>query len=190
MKALKIIALAVLAFLVLTFVLALFSDPPVKTSSPSAPTQEPEAPDVPESGEEVASDLIPGLNPVDVYLSLENRGFTVKKDFGQGYAIWTCVQKFPSVELSADVQGPSATEVNMVRAMVMADGVEKTALAGRDFVAYVASAPYKGSQPQVAHDWVIENYDMDGATLTIGGVIFTMKAPSVLYRMLIIEPVK
>lgn len=190
MKALKILALAVLAFVVLIFVVGLFADPPSKAGSPSAPTEQPAAPDTPESDEEVASSLIPGLNPVDVYLSLENRGFTVKKDFGEGYASWSCVQKYPSVELSADVQGPSATEVNMVRAMVMADGVEKTALAGRDFVAFVASAPYTGAQPQVAHDWVIENYDMDGATLTVGGVIFTMKAPSVLYRMLIIEPVK
>lgn len=188
MKALKILALAVLALVVLIFVVGLFSDAPSKAGSPSAPTEQPAAPDAPESGEEVASSLIPGLNPVDVYLNLEQRGFTVSKNLKPGELSWTCTQTWPSVEFVAETFGPEVDKASLVRATVTADGVNKTALAGRDYLALVASIPYTGAQPQVAHDWVLANFDQDSSTTNIGGATFTLYAPTEAFRMLTIQP--
>ena len=190
MKALKYTVLALVGAFVLVMAIGLLSEPPTAEERAAAEASSNESQPPESEADEVAQHVIPGLNPVDVYLNLEQRGFTVTKDFSGGSAIWTCAQKWPSVDLTADVIGSSATEVTMVRAMVMADGVEKTALAGRDFVAMVASVPYDGAQPQVARDWVVSNYDQDSSTTTIGGARFTLRAPSDLYRMLLIEPVK
>lgn len=183
-KALKIIGLSALAFIVLVILLGVFSDPPTEAERAAAAAAQVE----PAPAEEPPSRFIAGMNPVDVPLNLEKHGFTVKKDFGGGYTTRTCKQILPGVEYTAEVGGPGTRDVDMVRAMVMADGVTQTALAGRDFVAFVASVAYTGAQPQNAHDWVVANFDQDGATTTIGGATFTMKAPSALYRMLLIEP--
>lgn len=137
-----------------------------------------------------AHQVIPGLNPVDVYLSLEKRGFTVKKSYRDGYSLRTCIQEMPSITFSTNVGGPGTKEVDDVTATVMVDVAEKTVQAGRDFLAFVASVPYTDANPQSAHDWVLANYDQDGATTTIGGAVFTIKAPTVAYRMLMIQPVR
>jgi hypothetical protein len=134
--------------------------------------------------------LIPGLAPVDVYLNLEQRGFTVTKDLKPGACSWMCEQLYPSVKFNASVYGPETDVVSFIRGEVMADGVEKTALAGRDFLAFLASIPYDGAESQAAHDFVVQNYDLDSSVARIGGVQFTLRAPSVVYRTLLIEPVR
>ena len=188
MKALKILALAVLAFVLLIFVVGLFADPPSTSAPHSAPTEQPAAQVTPESSEEVASSLIPGLNPVDVYLNLEQRGFTVTKNLKPGQLSWTCTQTWPSVEFVAETFGPEVDKASLVRATVTADGVNKTALAGRDYLALVASIPYTGAQPTEAHTWVLSNFDQDSATTNIGGANFTLYAPTEAFRMLTIQP--
>lgn len=188
-RTLKIIGLSLAGlFILLVIIGRTLGEPPAKAeqSATQAVIPEPETSEPSPEGRKA----LPGLSPVDVYVSLENRGFEVKKEFSEHYASWTCVQKWPSLELTAEVIGPNADEVGVVRAMVMADGVTKTAAAGSDFVAFVASAPYEGSDPQTAHDWVIANFDQDSATTQIGGAHFTLRAPSAVYRMLTIEPVR
>ena len=185
-KAFKILGFAALGFIALCIVIGLTVDLPA-TSAVAKPAEE-VAEQVTTSPEPTPATIIPGLNPVDVYLTLEKRGFTVSKNLKPGQLSWTCKQSWPSVEFSAEVFGPEVDEVSFVRAEVMADGVNKTALAGRDYLAMMASAPYTGSQPQVAHEWVVANFDQDGATTTIGGTSFTLRAPSEVYRMLTIQP--
>ena len=189
-RTLKIIGLSLAGlFILLVIIGRTLGKPPAKTQAEAAQapaTPEPEVVPAASKGYQA----IPGLSPVDVYLSLEKKGFEVKKEFGEEYASWKCMQKWPSLELTAEVIGRTADDVEVVRAMVMADGVNKEAVAGRDFVAFVASAPYEGSEPQTAHDWVIANFDQDSATTRIGGAHFTLRAPSAVYRMLTIEPVR
>lgn len=171
-------------FLLIILVGIFVDAPPTTPSAPVEVETEPvtDAPVVPE--------IIPGLAPVDVYLSLEQRGFIVEKDLQTGACSWVCTQEWPSVKFTADVFGPDVNSVSSVRADVMADGVNKTALAGRDFLAMVASVPYTGAEQQASHDWVIANYDTDSATMVVGGAQFILRAPSELYRMLIIGPVR
>lgn len=186
MKALKYIGIVVAALILLSLIGAMFGDQPVKKVERFTPSEE-ATPEV-EPAEPDAPRVIAGLNPVDVYLNLEKRGFKVEKNFTSGALSWKCVQAWPSVQYESEVFGTSATEVTYVRSSVMADGVEKTALAGKDFLALVSSVPYTGAEPQKAHDWVMANYDQHEASIVIGSARFTIKAPTVVYRMLILEP--
>ncbi len=187
MKALRYIIIVIAALVLLSLIGAMFEGQPTKkVEQPSTSEGQPELPTPIEASS--SSRIIAGLNPVDVYLNLENRGFTLTKDFSAGYVIRTCVQKWPSVEYRAEVGGKVSDEADGVQATVMADGVEKTAEAGKDFLAFVASVPYTGAEPKKAHDWVLSNFNQDGASIVIGSARFTIKAPTVVYRMLMIEP--
>jgi hypothetical protein len=137
---------------------------------------------------EVEHRVIPGLNPVDVYRSLEKRGFVIKKIHKDGYSVRTCIQEMPSITFSADVAGPGTKEVDNVTATVMVDGAGKVIQAGVEYLSFIASVPYTGADPQAAHDWVQSNFDTDSATTTIGGASFTIIAPTAFYRMLMIDP--
>lgn len=132
--------------------------------------------------------VIPGLNPVDIYVNLKQRGFTVKDSYNPGYSIHDCEQAWPSVTFVASVGGPGSRAVDDIRATVMADGVQKTALAGRDFLALIASVPYTGANPDMAHQWVVDNFNRDSAIITIGGAVFVLKAPNPVFRLLSIRP--
>lgn len=142
-----------------------------------------------QAAEPEAHKLIPGVQPVDVHLSLKQQGFTVEPTYGDGIT-WTCKQTHPGVEFRADVYGPEVEKLSLVTATVMADASTKTAEAGTNFLAYVCSVPYDGSNPAQAAEWLRTNFNTDSATTTIGPVRFTLRAPSVAYRLLTIEPAR
>ncbi|MBL7954398.1 MAG: hypothetical protein JNJ91_05125 [Flavobacteriales bacterium] len=183
MKALKIIGAVILGIIALGLIVGNLAGP--DTTQSEVPTT-PEAASEPEA--QPAPTVISDLNPVDVYLNLEQRGFTVTKNLKPGQLSWTCRQTWPSVEFVAETFGPEVDRASLVRATVTADGVNKTALAGRDYLLLVASVPYTGAQPQVAHDWLLANFDNDSATTSIGGATFTLYAPTQAFRMLTIQP--
>ena len=76
MKALKYLGIAVAALILLGLIGAMFGDQPIKPVERFEPT-EAAAPE-PEPSEPDAPRIIAGLNPVDVYLNLEKRGFKVE----------------------------------------------------------------------------------------------------------------
>lgn len=187
MKALKILGAVIVAIVALGLIVGNLAGPPAKQAEAREKPQDTSLRESDQPAAASSTGAIPSLNAADVYLGLKERGFTVEKDLANG-ASFVCSLVSPSLELKAEVSGSSGTEVTLVRAMVMADGATKKAIAGRDFLAFIASVPYANAQPQAAHDWVIQYYDVDGATTTIGGAAFTLKAPSEHYRMLLVEP--
>lgn len=134
-----------------------------------------------------AGSVIPGANPADVHLSLKERGFDVERLAGPMGISWTCTEHTASVALRVDLAGPEASQLAQARASVMAIG-ENTADAGQDFLAFVASLPYTDARPAEAHEWVLTNFDQDGAAVTIGSARFTLAAPSAKARILLVEP--
>lgn len=180
----KVALILLIAILGLIVIGALFGDSKKAPDAVQEPTPEQKLAEV------VAKDFIPGLQPVDVHLSLEERGFKVERVMDQSGITWNCTQEGPSVTYKAEVFGPEVEVLGGVRATVMADGANKTAEAGRDFLAYMCSLPYDGSKPEEAKAWLLENYDQETASTTIGTVRFTLHGPSVAYRLLNVEPVR
>lgn len=165
-------------------VLLIACSTPSPSSAPSATAE----PTLEATSQVERHTVIPGSNPVDLYLSLEQRGFSVEKQFGSEMNSWTCTQDFGSVKYTTEVFGPEVDVTGSVRATVLADGVNKSAQVGADFLSFVASMPYEDAQPQKAHDWVVEHLNEDSANITIGSVRFLLRAPTDMMRMLLIDP--
>lgn len=131
---------------------------------------------------------ISGLAPVDVYLNLEKQGFKTKKQLGGEYGnLWTSTQSYDGMDISVETFSYNTNSVVSVQASVMVDVNYKNIIAGKQFMRYISSLPYDNSKPDDAVKWVDENYDKDKASTEIGGVRFTIYAPSVAVRMLRIE---
>jgi hypothetical protein len=135
------------------------------------------------------SDVIPGLAAVDVHGNFTNKGFTLDKHLDPVQSEWRCKDENATRSMLVEAFGDSPTSLTMVRGTYTgytSSNVEKEAA---DFLGYVASIPYDGSQPGEARDWVKRNIG-SSTTTSIGGVTFELiadpSAPRV--RMLIITP--
>ena len=69
----------------------------------------------------------------------------------------------------------------------MVDANEKDIVATKQFFQLVSTLPYENANPKQASSWVDKNFNNDKATTQIGGVTFTMIAPTQYVRMLLIE---
>ncbi len=104
---------------------------------------------------------LPGLMPVDVYLNLQAKGFTIEKKFaadtGGSHSEFICRKDEGSAALTAIIYIPKdgITKVTAVAAVVKTDGVSEneTNVLASSFLGYVASLPYKGSEPASAYAW-------------------------------------
>lgn len=142
------------------------------------------------SSEKVLENAIPGLSPVDVYLSLEQKGFAVNRSGGgKNGMLWTCKSKDYGIDYEVAIFSHSTDDVETVNASVMVDVTKKQIKAARQFLSYIASLPYANANPQKAKAWVEQNFDKDKAGVVIGGVKFTIFAPSKMARMLLVEKV-
>lgn len=180
MKALKYTVLALVGAFVLFMAIGLLFGDRVSPAADAAP-----------SGTDTSSEStpasIPGMNPADVYLSLEDRGYTTSKEFNTQRVIWVCSSSDAAMSFVVTMSGKTATTVDLIKAIVLSMDGGSIAPA-QHVLAFVASAPYTGAEPQRAKDWVLEHYDQDGATITIGPVKLTIQAPTVQSRILVMEP--
>lgn len=182
MKALKYTVPALVAAFVLVMFIGLMSDQPA-----GAPDQAVEAQSTSQEASVTSSSTITGLNPADVYLSLEDRGYTTSKEHSLEGMVWVSSSSDVSMSYTVTMGGKSATSVDLLKAAVVAMNGDSIG-AGRHMLAFVASVTYSGAEPQRAKDWVLEHFDEDGATTTIGAAKLTIMAPSNLTRMLVMEP--
>jgi hypothetical protein len=132
---------------------------------------------------------IPGLKPVDVYLSMEKQGFKTETIYGDQMHSWISKQSIPGIDYEVSMSGPDMDNVHNVRATAMIDPSQKEIAAAKQFFKYVSSIPYDGANPEKAIQWLEENYNNNDASITISNVKYTIKAPSLAVRMLIIEKV-
>lgn len=131
--------------------------------------------------------FISGLAPVDVYLSLEKEGFTTTTNSSEYGNSWTSKQSIYGIDYTVETYSTNSNNVISVRATAIIDLTQKKIEATQQFLRYISSLPYDGSNPQEAGKWLVDNFNTDKATTTIGGAKFTLSAPSVALRMLTIE---
>lgn len=137
-----------------------------------------------------AQKTIKGIMPSDVYLNMEKQGFTTVKDFDSLGNCWTNKKNYSGIDYQVLTFSSSGISgVDNVRATVLIDATQKKISATLPFFIFVSSLPYDGSNPQQAAKWIQSNFNKNKATTVIGGVKFTLLAPSTLIRIMIIEPV-
>ena len=81
----------------------------------------------------------------------------------------------------------STKNVVSISATAMIDINEKDIVATKQFFQFISTLPYDNANPKLAASWVDKNFNNNKATTTIGGVTFTMLAPTQFVRMLLVE---
>ena len=131
---------------------------------------------------------IHGLAAVDMHGNLTKKGFNLETIYGtrEERTVWICTDEDGGCELKADAAGPGPTEIENVRGICRhLDGGNAVPKA-REFLGYLASLPYSGSEPERARKWVESHVGQNSKT-TIGGVKFEIKGVRSM-RMLLMSP--
>jgi hypothetical protein len=126
----------------------------------------------------VEEDVIEGLSPPDLYLQLVDRGFTKSGPIAIGnHAEWRLRLKMPAADLQVEIiSGRSVASVQRICATALSWSPTVSADdAARDFLAMVASVPYRDAVPADAQAWVAKNTGRKTAK-TFGHVRFELFA--------------
>lgn len=155
-----------------------FSGDESTSSSPQTVTSEDHA-DIP---------CIPGLSPTDVYLNLEKEGFKTERTLdSENGNLWISKRSANGIKYKVDMFSYSTKNVVSISATAMIDVNEKDIVATKQFFQFISTLPYDNANPKLAASWVDKNFNNNKATTTIGGVTFTMLAPTQFVRMLLVE---
>lgn len=176
----KILLFGCLPVLLFVLVAAFFtfSGNEATSSSPQTVTSEGHA-DIP---------CIPGLSPSDVYVNLEKEGFKTEKTFdSENGNLWSSTRSANGIKYKVDMFSYSTKNVVSISATAMIDVNEKDIVATKQFFQFISTLPYDNANPKLAANWVDKNFNNNKATTTIGGVTFTMLAPTQFVRMLLVE---
>ena len=131
---------------------------------------------------------IPGLSPSDVYVNLEKEGFKTEKTFdSENGNLWSSTRSANGIKYKVDMFSYSTKNVVSISATAMIDVNEKDIIATKQFFQFISTLPYDNANPKLAASWVDKNFNNNKATTTIGGVTFTMLAPTQFVRMLLVE---
>ena len=142
------------------------------------PRPEPKSKPKPEPKPEPSN--IPGLTPQDVYLSLENRGFTCSEPEVMGHendVRWTCERQEDKGRYLVEINSKDANSVRLLKAWVISprEPPARADALAQDFLGYVARVPYEGAQPEEAKAWVEQSVGSK-ASAEFGGVSYTLAA--------------
>ena len=123
---------------------------------------------------------IPGLTPQDVYLSLENRGFTCSEPEVMGHendVRWTCERQEAKGRYLVEINSKDANSVRLLKAWVISprEPPARADALAQDFLGYLARVPYAGAQPEEAKAWVEQSVGSK-ASAEFGGVSYTLAA--------------
>jgi hypothetical protein len=121
-----------------------------------------------------AGSAIPGLRVKDVSQALAVQDFECEGPARvAGVPTWTCTKNLGGAVYVVKIAGSSATQVSKVRAVATINKGKVDPLA-RTFVGYIATIPYRGSNPTKAQLWAQKH--VAGGTTKIGPVTFTISA--------------
>ncbi|WHI52414.1 hypothetical protein P3339_06430 [Microbulbifer sp. MLAF003] len=141
---------------------------------------------------------IPELMPVDVYQSLTALGFSKKGPKKSGSSIpeafafysWELAMTEGTDSYNVEIFSDSGSDVYKIDATLMQQIALKPNKASPEmleFLSYMCTLPYGGSNIETAKSWLEKNININEATTDIGGVSFTVYSPSGALRMLTIE---
>ena len=107
------------------------------------------------------AETIPGILPVDVYLSLESKGFTTDKRFKSEGSQFMSDLENEAGRFSGQVYCPpgQSAQINVVVGLVQnfSSDANATNAMSANFLTFIASLPYEGSKPGEAQAWVMAN---------------------------------
>jgi hypothetical protein len=131
---------------------------------------------------------IPGMAAVDAYSNLKNVGFICEGPSDMnGEGFWECKDTNVSYDFDVEIWG-EPTKVRVVEATALNfTGADNTVAIIAPFLSWLATLPYRGAEPAVAKQWVLENLNNHEASTVIGGVTFTIFANAEAARILLIE---
>lgn len=173
-------SLAVLVVVVsLLWVFGAFDGDDPDTDTATMSTAEPNTKRQPVSNvsaeEHPSGPSIPGLNPSQIYLNLEKKGFSRPRPEFRTVEIptigrietveWLCEQTNLDHALSVEIRGPDTLHVHSIDAMYTDFGSQGIDIAAQPFFAFVASIQYDGAQPAEAQRWVASNIGHNASTV-------------------------
>lgn len=119
-----------------------------------------------------AETVIPGVMPVDVYLNLEQRGFTTRRDHSTGNMVCYSKRDFRDHFVNAETYCVGFAKIHRVVMTVINPSSRGTSEKASTHLEFLATLPYQGSVPDEAVKWVRANIDKKLASTTIGTVRF------------------
>ncbi len=134
------------------------------TLAPSRATATPEA-------------LLPGLQPADIKVNLEQRDFSCSSaEEGELYFSWTCRREDSDYGMLVVFYGRTLNSVDLLESSIFQYGEPSDELAAA-FLGYMATMPYDGVDPDAARAWVEDTLPTiagqgDGRTTTLSGVTY------------------
>ena len=132
---------------------------------------------------------ISGLDPVTVYLNLQEKGFNVDKDYSTDGNLWTCKYSAEGLDYTVTIYSPKAVDkAQSVRMSIMASPYSSISN-GLQLACYIATIPYDTADIEKAKQFVENNYNNDKSSIVIGDAEFTIYAPTQLTRMIDIQKV-
>lgn len=129
---------------------------------------------------------IRGLAPVDVYMNLENIGYTTDKSLGGDLKLWTNTKAVPGGKFTVETNSADTKTVEFVRATAQVDATGDIKNS-KDFFKYIASLPYEGSDYKTNIKWLNENFNKNEVDTVLNGVKFTLRSPSKMVKTLTLE---
>jgi len=136
---------------------------PTKTPEPTATPKEPA--------------LLPGLSPVDVTVSLEQRRLACNTDQGELYYTRTCKKEEAGASVIVVVYGRELFTVDLIETTVFQPIDPGTDLAA-SFLGFIATMPYDGATPEEARAWVESNVSAGiEAETTFAGARYRLSGP-------------
>ena len=133
--------------------------------------------------------VIPGLQPVDVYLNMEKNGFETIKNLGSEYGnSWESKKSYDGFDYSVKIFSSNASTVESIKATAILKDIRSGNIDNsKQFFIYVSSIPYDGSNPAEIKNWLMKNFNKDKTSITISNVKYTLLAPTKMVRTLLIE---
>ena len=132
---------------------------------------------------------ITGLDPVTVYLNLQEKGFSVDKDYSTNGNLWTCKYSAEGLDYTVTIYSPKAVDkAQSVRLSITASPYSSISN-GKQVASYIATIPYDTADTEKAKQFVESNYNNDKSSIIIGDAEFTVYAPTQLARMIDIQKV-
>jgi hypothetical protein len=130
------------------------------------------------------NNVIPGLMPVDVYLNFTNKGFEKEgpRSLSNDMVFWKVSRSLNDADLQVEIFGKSGSNVYKITAMSTNYGSIQSKTP-ENFLGYIATLPYKGSNPDKAQNW-LEKHINTNASIIIGKVKFDTYANSERVRIL------
>lgn len=134
------------------------------------------------------SKYIPDLTPIDIYLSLEQIGFTTEKDLDSDFGnFWTSTLEKGGINYRVVISSNDVNKVQSIRGT--ATNSNRNPDEVRQFFKYLASGLflYNNRDDSTLNGWIDRSINRDSATTSIGAIEVKISAPSAITRIMNID---